>query len=145
MDSFTNNLVVTILIGILLAILIHYLACPEPVITDYNNNQGNILSNSKGDIQENNQNEYPNNTVLEGFSENEKESHEGTENEEDIKVYNLITEYNQHILEDVKENHQKINQLNKLEVRLQKMKEILEGFENRNTLYNTNGDITNGV
>ena len=24
------------------------------------------------------------------------------------------------------------------------MKEILEGFENRNTLYNTNGDITNG-
>ena len=128
-----------------MAILIHYLACPEPVITDYNNNQGNILSNSKGDIQENNQNEYQNNTVLEGFSENEKESHEGTENEEDIKVYNLITEYNQHILEDVKENHQKINQLNKLEVRLQKMKEILEGFENRNTLYNTNGDITNGV
>tara|TARA_Y100000389_G_C17173208_1_gene370217 strand:+ start:88 stop:513 length:426 start_codon:yes stop_codon:yes gene_type:complete len=136
MDSFTNNLVVTILIGILLAILIHYLACPEPVITDYNNNQDNILSNKKGDIQNNNQNEYQNNTVLEGFSEKDIEK--------DTEIYDLITDYNQHILEDVKENHLKINQLNKLEVRLQKMKEILEGFENRNTLYNTNGDITNG-
>ena len=46
MDSNTNNLIVTILIGLLLALLIHYLACPEPKITQFNNKGGNLIKNA---------------------------------------------------------------------------------------------------
>ena len=53
MDSNTNNLIITILIGLLLALLIHYLACPEPKITQFNNeNHSSQEENSQNKKEE---------------------------------------------------------------------------------------------
>ena len=58
-------------------------------------------------------------------------------------MYHLIKTYNEDIiLEKVKEDYRKINQLDKLEIRLREMKKVLEGFDNQKTLYNTNGVIS---
>ena len=163
MDSNTNNLIITILIGLLLALLIHYLACPEPKITQFNN--GNHSSQ-----QENNQNNK-NDNLIETFQNNtpEKQDQCIEFNEDDTtkknesdkynldedylgdnsnfsndeKMYHLIKTYNEDIiLEKVKEDYRKINQLDKLEIRLREMKKVLEGFNNQKTLYNTNGVIS---
>ena len=163
MDSNTNNLIITILIGLLLALLIHYLACPEPKITQFNNENNSSQ-------QENNQNNK-NNNLIETFQNNtpEKQDQCIEFNEDDTtkknesdkynlyedylgdnsnfsndeKMYHLIKTYNEDIiLEKVKEDYRKINQLDKLEIRLREMKKVLEGFDNQKTLYNTNGVIS---
>ena len=152
MDSNTNNLIITILIGLLLALLIHYLACPEPKITQFNNE-------NHSSQKENNQNDE-NDNLIETFEDNISEKQDQclefnedntTKKDEsgnynlgenylgdnsnfsnDEKLYHLIKTYNEDIiLEKVKEDYKKINQLDKLEIRLQKMKKVLEGFDNQ--------------
>ena len=163
MDSNTNNLIITILIGLLLALLIHYLACPEPKITQFNNeNHSSQKDNNQNDKNDNLIETFENHIPEKqdqciGFNENDttKKNVSGNYNlgenylgdnsnfSNDEKMYHLIKTYNEDIiLEKVKEDYKKINQLDKLEIRLQKMKKVLEGFDNQKTLYNTNGAIS---
>ena len=159
MDSNTNNLIITILIGLLLALLIHFLACSEPKITSFNTENSNSNANNT-EIQSTNEKNNTDN-VIENFQNNNNKCHNfkeetgGTNNaldenyldnsnfSDDEKMYHLIKKYNTDIiLEQVKGDYIKLNQLDTLEIRLQKMKKVLEGFNNQDTLYNTNGVIT---
>lgn len=163
MDSNTNNLIITILIGLLLALLIHYLACPEPKITQFNNeNHSSQKDNNQNDKNDNlietfedlipekqdqclEFNEDNTNKKNESGKYNLGENYLGDNSNfsNDEKLYHLIKTYNEDIiLEKVKEDYKKINQLDKLEIRLQNMKKVLEGFDNQKTLYNTNGVIS---
>ena len=177
MDSNINNLIVTILIGLLLALLIHFLGCPEPKITQLSNSNDSNDSNKEIDIMANNNlienftsqsvsdsnNVNSPNTDTNDSSElnedqcvdfkedsteidqnlDENYLNEDTNFSDDEKMYHLIKRYNQDIiLEKVKQDYEKINQLDRLEIKLKKMKQVLEGFNNQQTLYNTNGSIT---
>jgi len=158
MDSNTNNLIVTILIGLLLALLIHYLACPEPKITQFNNeNRSNPEENNRNNKNDNLIETFQNNTPEKqdqclDFNKEVDDTNRALDEDylgdnsnfsDDEKIYHLIKKYNEDIiLEKVKEDYKKINQLDKLEIRLQKMKKVLEGFDNQKTLYNTNGVIS---
>ena len=70
MDSNTNNIIVTILIGLLMALLIHFLACPEPNITNFNNKTNNKSNNNINSVNSaDSVNNEDTQDLLEGFTE----------------------------------------------------------------------------